>query len=81
MSTDTVSPLRQRMIEGHERAQSSVPARRGPYPRLQRFGRFSSGPPKRLRPRISAVSVDLPRPALSICTANRFMTGLGSCFA
>jgi len=45
MSTDTVSPLRQRMIRGHERAQLCAGTQR-PYPRLQAVRGVSQAVPR-----------------------------------
>jgi len=64
MSTDTVSPLRQRMNRGHERAQAlCAGTQRGHIRGCKRFAAFSGGPETATAEDIRQFSCTWPRPA------------------
>jgi hypothetical protein len=76
MSTETISPLRQRMIEDMTARKPVRPRRQATSAVASVSQHFSNGLPTRPRPRISAASSStLPRPASASAIA-RIMTGL-----
>lgn len=62
MSTDTVRPLRERMIEDVECAQALCRHAEGPHPQLQAFRCILNGLPEQRRLRNLHVGVTGPEP-------------------
>ena len=77
MSTDTVSPLRQRMIEDMNARKLCAGTQRGHIRSCKRFAAFLKRSPETATPDdIRRFQLHLAETGVSICTRNRIMTGL-----
>src|SRR5258708_20293314 len=77
MSTDTVSPLRQRMIEDMNARKLCAGTQRGHIRGCKRFAAFLKRSPETATAEdIRQFQLHLAEPSLSICTRNQIMTGL-----
>jgi len=77
MSTDSVSPLRQRMIEDMNSRQLSAGTQRGHISSCKRFAAFlKRSPDTATAEDIRLFQLHLAKTGLSICNRNRIMTGL-----
>jgi integrase/recombinase XerD len=77
MTTDTVSPLRQRMIEDMNSRQLCAGTQRGHIRSCKRFAAFlSRSPDTTTIEDIRLFQLHLAETGVSICTRNRIMTGL-----
>src|SRR5262249_44909872 len=77
MSTDTVSPLRRRMIEDMNARKLCAGTQRGHLRGCQRFAAFLKRSPETATAEdIRRFQLHLAEAGLSICTRNQIMTGL-----
>jgi len=77
MSTKTVSPLRQRMIEDMNARKLGPHSQRSHIDSCKRFAAFLKGSPETATPEdIRRFQLHLSETGLSICNRNRIMTGL-----
>ena len=77
MSTDTVSPLRQRMIEDMNARKLCADTQRGHISSCRRFAAFLKRSPDTATPEdIRRFQLNLAETGVSICNRNRIMTGL-----
>src|SRR5713101_361082 len=77
MSTDTVSPLRQRMIEDMNARKRCAGTQRGHIRGCKRFAAFLKRSPETATAEdIRQFQLHLAEASLSICTRNQIMTGL-----
>src|SRR6266540_5246377 len=77
MSTDAVSPLRQRMIEDMNARKLCAGTQRGHISNCKRFTAFlKRSPDTATREDIRRFQLHLAETGVSICTRNRIMTGL-----
>ena len=77
MSTDTVSPLRQRMIEGMNSRKLGAHTQRSHIYSCQRFAAFlKRSPDTATLEDIRLFQLHLAEPGMSICNRNRIMTGV-----
>jgi integrase/recombinase XerD len=77
MTTDTVSPLRQRMIEDMDSRQLCAGTQRGHIRSCKRFAAFlKRSPDTTTIEDIRLFQLHLAETGVSICTRNRIMTGL-----
>jgi integrase/recombinase XerD len=77
MSTDTVSPLRQRMIEDMNARKLCAETQRGHIRSCKRFAAFLKRPPDTATfEDIRLFQLHLAETGVSICNRNRIMTGL-----
>src|SRR5262250_3388525 len=77
MSTDTVSPLRQRMIEDMNARKLCAGTQRGHIRGCKRFAAFLKRSPETATAEdIRQFQLHLAEASLSICTRNQIMTGL-----
>ena len=77
MSTDTVSPLRQRMIEDMNARKLCAGTQRGHIRSCKRFAAFLKRSPDTATPEdIRRFQLHLAETGMSICNRNRIMTGL-----
>jgi integrase/recombinase XerD len=79
MSTDSVSPLRQRMIEDMNARKLCAGTQRGHLRGCKRFAAFLKRSPETATAEdIRRFQLHLAEAGLSICTRNQIMTGLSS---
>jgi integrase/recombinase XerD len=77
MTTDTVSPLRQRMIEDMNSRKLGAHTQRSHISSCKRFAAFLKRPPDTAtREDIRLFQLHLAETGMSICTRNRIMTGV-----
>ena len=77
MSTDTISPLRQRMIEDMNARKLCAGTQRGHIRGCKRFAAFLKRSPETATAEdIRQFQLYLAEASLSICTRNQIMTGL-----
>src|ERR1700738_938125 len=77
MSTDTVSPLRQRMIEDMNARKLCAGTQRGHISSCKRFASFvKRSPDTATREDIRLFQLHLAETGVSICNRNRIMTGV-----
>src|SRR3954470_21642800 len=77
MSTKTVSPLRQRMIEDMNARKLSLHSQRSHIDSCKRFAGFLKRSPETATPEdIRRFQLHLSESGMSICNRNRIMTGL-----
>jgi integrase/recombinase XerD len=77
MSTDTVSPLRQRMIEDMTSRQLGAHTQRGHIYSCRRFAAFlKRSPDTATAEDIRLFQLHLAETGMSICNRNRIMTGV-----
>jgi len=77
MSTDTVSPLRQRMIEDMDARKLNPHTQKGHIRACKRFAGFLKRPPDTATTEdIRRFQLHLAESGVSICNRNRTMTGL-----
>src|SRR5258708_39964721 len=77
MSTDTVSPLRQRMIEDMNARRFCAGTQRGHIRACKRFPAFLKRSPETATAEdIRQFQLHLAEASLSICSRNQIMTGL-----
>ena len=77
MTTDTVSPLRQRMIEDMNSRKLGAGTQRGHIPSCKRFAAFlKRSPDTATVDEVRLLQLHLAEAGVSICNRNRIMTGL-----
>ena len=77
MSTDTVSPLRQRMIEDMNARKLGAHSQRSHISSCKRFAAFLKRPPDTTTAEdVRRFHLHLAETGMSICNRNRIMTGL-----
>src|SRR5207245_6602541 len=77
MSTDTVSPLRQRMIEDMNARKLGAHSQRSHISSCKRFAAFLKRPPDTTTAEdVRRFQLHLAETGMSICNRNRIMTGL-----
>jgi len=77
MSTNTVSPLRQRMIEDMNARKLGAHSQRSHVSSCKRFAAFLKRPPETATPDdVRRFQLHLAETGLSICNRNRIMTGV-----
>jgi hypothetical protein len=77
MSTDAVTPLRQRMIEDMNARKLGVPSQRSHIHSCKRFAAFLKRPPDTAMPDdVRRFQLRLTETGTSICNRNRIMTGV-----
>jgi len=77
MSTDSISPLRQRMIEDMNARKLCAATQKGHIRSCRRFAAFLKRPPDTARAEdIRRFQLHLAETGMSICNRNRTMTGL-----
>src|SRR5438105_11947530 len=77
MTTDTVSPLRQRMIEDMNSRKLGAHTQRSHISSCKRFAAFLKRPPDTAtREDIRLFQLHLAETGMSICNRNRIMTGV-----
>src|SRR5450755_2471507 len=77
MSTDTVTPLRQRMIEDMNARKLGAHSQRSHISSCRRFAAFLKRSPDTAMPDdVRRFQLHLAEPGMSICNRNRIMTGL-----
>jgi site-specific recombinase XerD len=81
MSTDSISPLRQRMIEDMNARKLCAGTQRGHIRSCKRFASFlKRSPDTATTEDIRRFQLHLSETSVSICNRNRIMTGLRSLF-
>ena len=77
MSTDSVSPLRQRMIEDMNARKLCAGTQQGHVRSCKQFAAFlKRSPDMATAEDLRQFQLHLPQTGVSICTRNRIMTGL-----